>query len=108
MPIQFQSKNAWGFTSTLPIQNCNTLLGLILSFSLAILRHIIYFLIEIVKEYIYKNSKINVGNTFNYIIVITSSLSCQIDFFPRFSLLFCLEWIEILRFNDSPIEQFCR
>jgi hypothetical protein len=63
MPIQFQSKNAWGFIPTLHIQICNTLLRLILSFSIAILIHIIYFLIEIVKEYICKNSKINVGNT---------------------------------------------
>jgi len=52
MSIQFQSKNSWGFTSTLTFQICNKLLRLIMSFSLAILRHIIYFLIEIVKEYI--------------------------------------------------------
>jgi len=57
MPIQFQNKKAWGFAFTLPIQICNTRLRLILSFSLAILRHIIYFLIEIVKEYICKTAK---------------------------------------------------
>ena len=43
MPIQFQGKNAWGFTSTLHIKICDMFLRLILSFSLAVLGHIIYF-----------------------------------------------------------------
>jgi len=106
MPIQFQSKNAWGFISRLPIQICNTLLRLILSFSLTILKHVIYFLIEILKEYICKNSKINAGNNLDYNIVITNSLSCQICF--RVFLYCVVLCIEILRFNDSPTEEFCR